>query len=130
MRTTRFNSHLGAGLPLACWWGFGICLWSGGVGVGGLSAFGLGVSASDRGGVSASGLEGICLRSCGCLPLVRHPPGQISPWSDTILGRHPLDRQPLSAQCKLGYTHHLNRITDRCKSITFSQLRLPVVTRT
>ena len=55
-------------------------------------------------------------------PLDRDPAAQIPPWTDTP-GQKPLDRYPPSGQ----RTPLPNRITDRCKNITFPQLRLWVV---
>ena len=67
-------------------------------------------------GVSASG----CLIRGGCTPLGRHTH---SPWADTghSPGKHPSGHTPMPIAC--WDTSPINRITDRCKNITFPQLR-------
>ena len=110
MRTARLNGHLGGEgwecVPLVQ------------MGGGGDLPLGLGegVSASGSwgGGLSASGLEGVCLCLCLCL---------CTPRPDTSWADIP------PAKCMLGYAPMCTEwLTDRCKTITFPQLRLREVT--
>ena len=55
-------------------------------------------------------------------PLDRDPPGQRPPWT-----KNPQDREPLQHRPPWTEINPVNRITDKCKNITFSQLRLRAV---
>ena len=86
--------------------------------------------------------QGVCIPACtgqgvfaqrGC---GRHLPGPKANISQKTRGRYPPSPRLMHAgihtplaQCRLGYTHlpPVNRITDRCKNITFPQLRLRTV---
>ena len=109
MRTARFNGHVGgrmsaSGSAYVCLWVQGsVCLWVGGVHPSGHTSPG------------------------------QTPPQADHPWTDTTpsQARHP------SAHCMLGWhpspmhagilTPWTDWLTDRCKNITFPQLRLRAV---